>query len=523
MNWNYGDDVVCTYTDMIEPHFARGDYWKWTHWKQSPFQGFYGGDNSTKRKGYYQNGWYGIRSSNQALVNLDRLIGTQEEKDIIEGQCLFFRGYFHWEILRSWGGIPYIDTLYGASDLLQEPRLSYLETANRITADLTRAASLLPKAWDETTVGQATLGSNAGRITKGAAYGIMGMNYLYAASPLANGTDNGGDYTYNVELCKQAATAFNEVIKLADQGYYKLETWANYRDVFYTMTGKMINSNPEIVFSNPIYMYKRWNYGEWLLPALGGWGCYAAVTANYVDYFGMANGLPIDATGSGYNPANPWVNRDPRFYYNIVKDGDMLVQNVNNADKYAQFFVPNGRHRQARDGFISFGHRKFINVTCNQFDNGWGNNFYLECSHLRLADVYLGFAEAANEAYGPSGAVPGSNLTALQAVNLVRTRAQIPGVDARYTGSKETFREIIRQERAVELAFESHRWMDLRRWHIAHLPQYKEKYNLEFDQAHTYFKKVLVKTAVFDMKHYWLPFPVNQVTLYPGFKQNPGW
>jgi hypothetical protein len=509
MNWNFGDDVVCTYSDMIEPHFARGDYWKWTHWKQSPFQGFYGGNNDTKRKGYYQNGWYGIRSSNLALKNLDRLVGTQEEKDIIQGQCLFFRGYFHWEILRSWGGLPYIDTVYDPTAVLNKPRLSYLETANRINDDLTKAAALLPARWDDTEVGKATLGSNAGRITKGAAFGYMGMNWLYAASPLANGTET-GNFIYNVDLCKKAAAAFNEVIKLADQGYYKLETWANYRNVFYTLTGVMPNSNPEVVFSNPIYMYKRWNYGEQTLPAMGGWGTYAAVTANYVDLFGMANGLPIDATGSGYDPAHPWDNRDPRFYYNILKDGDLLVQNVNNADKYAQFFVPNGRHRQARDGFISFGHHKFFHVTCNQFDNGWGSGFYYEVPHLRLAEVYLNFAEAANEAYGPTGAVPGSNLTAVQAVNIVRARAGVPAVDARFTGSTDAFRDIVRQERAVELAFEGHRWHDLRRWHIAHLTQYKEKYNLEFDQAHTYFKKVLVKTAVFDMKHYWLPFPVNQ-------------
>jgi hypothetical protein len=89
------------------------------------------------------------------------------------------------------------------------------------------------------------------------------------------------------------------VIKLANQGYHKLETWANYKDLFYSMNGVLPNSNKEILFSNPVYTNKRSNYGEWLLPAMGGIGCYGAVTANYVDLFGMANGLPINAAGSG--------------------------------------------------------------------------------------------------------------------------------------------------------------------------------------------------------------------------------
>ena len=108
-------------------------------------------------------------------------------------------------------------------------------------------------------------------------------------------------------------------------------------------------------------------------------------------------------------------------------------------------------------------------------------------------------------------------------MNRVRTRAGVPDVDSRFLGDKTIFREIIRQERAVELAFENHRWYDLRRWYIAHEREYKELYALEFDQGHTYFNKVLYQTKTFEMKHYWLPFETSQVSIYPGFYQNPGW
>ncbi|HEX8040804.1 MAG TPA: RagB/SusD family nutrient uptake outer membrane protein, partial [Chryseosolibacter sp.] len=288
---------------------------------------------------------------------------------------------------------------------------------------------------------------------------------------------------------------------------------------FYTLTREM-PIGKEILFNNPIYMYKRWNYGESSLQALGGWGIYASPTENYVENFGMANGLPIGEPDSGYDPQNPWSNRDPRFYYNIVKDGDRIVQNFQNADTYAQFYV-GGRHRNLTNSLTGYGHKKFTPLTANKYDVGYGNGYFYECPQMRLADVYLMYAEAVNEAFGPDGTVAGGP-TAVAAVNIIRNRATVPDVDARFL-NKDAFREVIRRERAVELAFESHRWFDLRRWHVSHLPQYREKYVLEFDKNHTYFQKKLDHTIVFEDKHYWLPFPVGQVTLYPEFKQNPGW
>jgi hypothetical protein len=98
----------------------------------------------------------------------------------------------------------------------------------------------------------------------------------------------------------------------------------------------------------------------------------------------------------------------------------------------------------------------------------------------------------------------------------------VPNVDARFL-NKTAFREVVRQERCVELAYENHRWYDLRRWFIAHERESKELYVLEFDKAHTYFKKVLYATKTFEMKHYWLPFDMSQVSIYPEFYQNSGW
>jgi hypothetical protein len=163
---------------------------------------------------------------------------------------------------------------------------------------------------------------------------------------------------------------------------------------------------------------------------------------------------------------------------------------------------------------------------------------------VRLAGVLLEYAEAMNEAFGPNGGKSATYpLTAVEAVNMVRARVMcppytnsypelydvqkggtpLPPVDAKYTASKELFREIIRKERAVELAFEGKRFDDARRWGVASSLKYREKYELQFDKDHTYFKRLLYSTSVFEPKHWWLPFPTKQVALYPAFKQNPGW
>ncbi len=535
MNYNYGDEELVSSSMCLDSHFDTGNSWRWTTTAWSPYAGDIslqiGNGESGKdqgKKGWWHNGWLGIRLCNVALSHLDdlQIADSQqlltEQRNLLEGQARFFRGFFHFHILRSFGGIAYVDTVFAPSDKIRLPRLSYYETAMKVAEDLEKAAGLLPVNWDQLASGEATIGSNEGRITKQAAYGYLGKNLLYAASPLMNGVST-GDYNYNTELCKDAADAFLKVINLSNENpaILGLQTWADYSKNFYTLDGtNMTVLGKEVVYTAPIYWNsKRWRYGEHSMTFLTGY-LYASPTENYVENFGMANGLSIKELDSGYDPMNPWVNRDPRFEYNILHDGEKLIAKEGQTDSWAQLYV-GGRHRTSSNSRTGYGHTKFKDITCNKFDNGWAK-YSFEVPLLRLADIYLMYAEAVNEAYGPTGSAPGG-ITAVEAVNIVRNRATLPDVDARYYASKEKFREFLREERAVELAFENHRWYDLRRWHVAHLLQYREKYTLDFDKNHTYFNKTLYLTRVFEEKHYWLPFPTDQVTLYPEFEQNPGW
>jgi hypothetical protein len=142
--------------------------------------------------------------------------------------------------------------------------------------------------------------------------------------------------------------------------------------------------------------------------------------------------------------------------------------------------------------------------------------------HMRLAEVYLIFAEAANEAYGPTTIVPNTTMSAQTAINVVRARAGMPGINAKFLNTID-FRNRVENENAVEFFGEGHRWFDIRRLHVAHLDKYKKQYKLTFPKTYTSFTKELITTRIFEERHYWLPFTLSDVQIYSGFKQNPGW
>lgn len=539
--WNTGDDILSTTNAnyRLNAEFDNGNYWAWRTngggWDNSWLDdnGAQTNPGESHNKGLWPLSWYGIRKANIGLANLDKLVdATQEEKDVLKGQLLFFRGFFHFQLMSFWGGLPYIDKVISGSEKMDLPRLNYRETALRAAKDFEDAAALLPANWDKTTVGQATLGNNNQRVTKSVALGFKGKDLLYAASPMMN-QESTGNATYDVELCKQAADAFYRTLKLSDNGeaYYQLLPFDRYSENWYTISSYSKQPGyPEVLFGPPTYAgwQSRWSLVNMFIPPpLGGEAGISSPAANYVNYFGMANGLPLDAAGSGYDSNDPWTGRDPRFYKCITYDGVQMIQGSGNASyRFANLYTGGNLRRDndaSRTGYLE---RKFVTGKCNNVDNEW-NNINIIIPYLRLADVYLMYAEAVLQGYGtPQSSVPGY-LTAEEAVNKVRTRAGIPGVDSRFLNSKDAFMEELIRERAVELAFEGLRWHDLRRWNLAGEKKYKEKTAIDFDRGPNgkpiNLRERVVVTRVFEKKHNWLPLPTNQVNLYPGFGQNPGW
>ncbi len=561
-SWNWGEDEIQSTAQNF--HFGvkidNGDFWGW----QRNFDGWQAGwmdrnNNQTNddrfTKSLWGLGWYGIRKANLGLENIDKLTdATQEEKDLIKGQLLFFRGWYHFMFMQYFGGLPYIDKVLPGDQKLTLPRLKYSECADKAAADFREAANLLPINWDNTTAGKRTLGKNTLRINKIMALGYLGKNYLWAGSPLMNSVSGGGT-SYNADYCKKAAEAFAELLKLCESGEapYRLLPFAQYYTNFYT-TGQnwQMPGGTEAIFRGPYYGANGSNWGtsKQYSPLIISEGDVKFLpTANYVDNYGMANGLPIkDITKadpeSGYNPEYPWKGRDPRFYNDIVFDGvRMVAGSIPNANEVNNRFAnlhTGGSYRDiatgSRTGYLLF---KFVPRTANKYDQGYGydKSLNIHLPYMRLADIYLMYAEAAAQGYGsPMGKAGTYTKTSVDAINVIRDRAGVGHVDAKFLASLDVYMEELRRERAVELSFEGHRFNDLRRWLMISKSPYTLKKSVEFDRATTLdptkdpkdnrvlnIRESLILERKFTDKHNWLPLKVNDVNLYLEFAQNPGW
>ncbi len=446
-----------------------------------------------------------------------------------------------------------------------------------------------------------TVNNNQLRVNKFMALCYLGKCYLWAGSPLmkefektkdgglpvllggSQGGANAKTYDYDEKYCKKAAEALGKALDLVSKGQvdYKLAEFKysniydheksssaadSYSEIFYTANdGWRMPGASEAIFrgAHPGANSSNWNCTKIFGPKVDGLVEHDNIihhpTANLIDQYGMANGQPIYLIQnghyvlnpkSGWDPDHPYKGRDPRFYHDIVFDGFHYVLNadgLNDAQKKHEYCsLYTGGAMRSIDNGSSTGYfiQKLVPHQCNIGDKWYDNNSvqtYLP--YMRLADVYLMFAEAMaafshdvkdlkiTTAYCPS-------LSAVGAVNALRDRVGMDGVQDDFLDTREHFIDEIRRERAVELSFEGFRWCDLQRWLLLTEPPYTVKYSHEFErmQKADWFKKNDPKNAQvanfhneplikrpLEAKHYWFPFPEKDVYLYEGFKQNPGW
>lgn len=557
--WNWGeDDIQAVGFDYLMGYKVdQGDFWGW----QKEFDGWGAcfmdqGDtfdpNDRFKRGLWKAAWYGIRKANLGLENMDLMTAaTQEEKNTIKGQLLFFRGWLHFQLMQYFGGLPYIDHAIAADQPMTLPRETCQACAEKAAKDFREAAELLPIDWDKSSVGRNTLGKNGFRINKITALAYEGKSLLWAASPLVKNCDdkmnvngNASTYDYDTNYAQQAAEALGELLALVETGQtqYKLVDFADYSDLFYTWNKNMLppGSTENILRDIPADAWQNSHFGvftEFGGSILTGGKAASQPTANYVNYYGMKNGLPLDDPESGFDPTHPWKNRDPRFYHDIVYDGVKVVEGAiePDANRYANLYT-GGTYRddinESRTGYLLY---KFIPMIANNYDMGSTyNKLYIDVPYLRLADCYLMYAEAC-AAVGGATASAKCSLTALDAVNKIRERAGVADVAAKFTGNKDKFMDEVRRERAVELAFEGHRFNDLRRWLLLDKAPYNIKTSQEFVRAGKFdpknpqntevsgFKEKTILTRHFTSKHWWMPLKKKDTSIYPEMFQNPGW
>lgn len=579
--FNWGEDEILNTGkgDSHETaHFDLGDYRYWYSDPQSFLHSDGLSSTSTDKFSHsLEHAWYCIRKCNLGLENLEKMTDcTQEEKNIIKGQLLFFRAWWHEELMEFYGGMPYVDTVLDGSQALTLPRLSFQECATKCAEDFRAAADLLPNDWDKTVIGKKTLGKNDLRITKVCALGYLGKVLLWAASPLNNlgaevgASKNGDTYRYNVEFAAKAADALAEAISQVNSGStpyalaeYKYDniydhvasedSKTNFSDIFRT-TGKGWKQpgSTEAILRAPYIGANgsNWNFTK-------NWGIkineivqHDAVihqpTANYVNYYGMANGLPLDDPESGFDPTHPFKGRDPRFYHDIVFDGFQYINTTIGKDdpdyqfKYVQMYTGSNLRSSSSQGCrTGYYCQKLVPHQANRYDvmYEWGGALQCDLPYMRLADIYLMYAEAGAAVQGANYKSNKCNLTAVDAINVLRDRVEAGHVADKYAANQQKFMDEVRRERAVELAFEGFRWNDLQRWLLLTEYPYNIKTSQEFQRVgdFDYTKKdprdaevagwseKTILTRDFTEKHYLLPLKQSDVYLYPEFGQNPGW
>lgn len=583
-SFNWGDDE---YTNAAGAHlltrpFDNGNFRAWFGeggaWGGSYF--FHGNDEDYRSQDrmkhhIYPSAFYCIRKANLGLANMDLLTdATQEQKDAIKGQLLFFRAWWHEEMMVYLGGIPYIDTLLNGSERI--PRPSFEECALKAAKDFGEAAKYLPDNWDNSSAGSVTFGKNNIRITKATALAYQGKMLLYAASPLSkNGAQIGGSqtYNYNTELAAQAAEALGESIALIESGQTPYQ-WAeykyasikdltdhvqtsdnNYDDIFYTIDAncKQPGAKEAMMRGTP---FSQLNAADWGFACT--WGpqlnnlCMAGTinmpTANYVDYaYGMKNGLPLNDPASGWDPTHPFKDRDPRFYHDIIFDGvKYILKDASGTEleplTYATLYTGGLMRHETQASRTGYFEQKLVPHQANSVDK-WLRSSRLACyvPYMRVADVYLMYAEAGSAASGCSNSsykATSCSLTALDAINKIRQRVGVDAVSGKYLSGTD-FMDCVRRERACELAFEGFRFNDLQRWLLLTEAPYNEKRAASFtrvenDEWYTtndpseaevkdYNLDDLILKRNYTAKHYWWPFMDNDVYLYSDFAQNPGW
>ncbi len=584
-SWNWGDDEIFNpeADNRMTHQVDLGNFRAWEstgNWLKRD-----GSSTSTDKfaHGIWNHAWYCIRKCNLGLQNIDKFVtGSAEEKKLIEGQLYFFRAWWHEEMMEYFGGMPYVDTYLGDNAEQRLPRLSYQECADRAAADFRKAADLLPINWDKTSAGAATQGKNDLRINKIMALGYLGKTYLWAASPLMkNGAQigaskNGKTYDYDQEYAKKAAEAFGELLSLVEAGQtqyalaefkysdiYNHEKSADanscFSDIFYTKKQNWkMPGTVEAIFRGPSpdFNGSNWNTSKVFGPKIQKVVAHDNVihqpTANLVEAYGMANGEPIYLVEngqyvlnpkSGFDPEHPFKNRDPRFYHDIVFDGFKYLNGTPGqyADlQYCQLYTGGNMRPIANASRTGYFIQKLVPHTCNEVDKDydWGSALHCYLPYMRLADIYLMYAEACAAFGGASGKSSNFGKTAEDAINTLRDRCGAGHVAPEFVADNHKFMDEVRREREVELSFEGFRFCDLQRWLLLTEAPYNQKFSQEFDRVESAdfytkndpkdarvanYRRKLILTRNFGTKHYWFPLPIKETQISSEFKQNPGW
>jgi len=446
----------------------------------------------------------GIRAANQLLKNFDLSILDVHKFNadyttmiagfsLYDDQVRFLRAYFYFELMRRYGSVPLLN---GAVLSLEEANSvqpgTVEEVVNFIVGECNAVIDSLPVNYGDI-IGMTEV-DNRGRATKGAAMALKARTLLYAASPLHG----------SAQAKWEAAAAASWAI--IDAGWYALEN--DYSKVWNN------TNSAELILgrrTGSVNSFERSNFPVGYEGAAPG----TCPTQNLVDTYEMLNGMDIDEPGSGYDPQNPYANRDPRLEKTII------VNNSTWKGRNVEIWT-NGRDGKPLERASKTGYylKKYVNqsISLDPAAPSTANHLWVL---FRYGEVLLNFAEAMNEAYGPTDA-HGYGMTAVDALNQIRNRAGLPDYAGNLT--QDEVRREIREERRVELAFEDHRFWDIRRWEIGGQTTNIRGMDIADNGDGTFtYNTVTVETRLWNPKMNFYPVPQSELFLNSNLGQNPGW
>jgi len=514
--------------------------------------------NADDLQGWWFDEWSGnygrIRRCNVFFEKLNESVFDESEvdgvlwNDRLKGEVHFLRAYFYNQLVSLYGGVPIVTNTFGLNSEFKVPRNTYEECINFIVSECDLAASLLPLE---------NTGVNRGRATKGAALALKSEALLYAASDLHNNNVLFRDFS-RPELLGYTSgdpqarwlAAKNAAKAVMDLGVYNLykanpgpgdSVAHNYAEIF------IAEETEEDIFVR-YFLQKDGGAQVWIdkgnnLALVSGpngyhlWG-QNAPSGNLVDDYEMADGSAFDWNNPAH-AAEPYKNREPRFYGSILYEGVKFKQrppDVETLDPlgviqvgtwerwdeetesmYEVFGLDtrNSPIEPWNGGYTGYYLRKLIDPSVDGQYSGQAAPW----RYFRYTEVLLNYAEACIEL--------GEEAEALTNINAIRKRAQLPEIAA--TGNE--LRERCRHERRIELAFEDNRFYDVRRWVLGpetyvDLTGADVRYLLNPDlstaEVPTIQPKV-VQTRNWDNRAYFFPIMRSELNKNDLLIQNPGY
>lgn len=445
-------------------------------------------------------------------------------------------------------GVPLLTKSQTGGDDFNVSRSSFEDCIKQIMKDLDAAIELLPLDYNDITdadlpqhykdmgVAYATdynrvFGfSKSGRISGRIATALKAQVALFAASP-AYSEQSGVAYEDAAKCAAAVLDKIGGVTGLDPNGNH----WYSNLDEIRANNGGGLPG--EIIWRDNISENNNWEKDCY--PSSLGGSARINPTQNMVDAFPMANGYPIAESGSGYDAKNPYNGRDPRFDLYIVHDGSVFGPYKNDKDykpistsvddEYDGLDAVKG-DAPTRTGYYM---RKMLNEDCivKAKDGAAGISAQLKYnSRIRYTEIFLDYAEAANEAYGPTAGTASSlGYSAYDVVKAIRQRGGIVNDEylEQVKGDKDKMRELIRNERRIELCFEGHRFWDLRRWNVdlAKLNEPVKAMRIVKEGENKTYTVVDVADEIrqYDECMFFGPIPEKEINKWSALKQNNGW